>query len=112
MQYAEIEEVIRAIGLPLQSVLHAAFVLEQTATIGGNCCLGQGSGRVGDPTVMLDRVLSITQHIRDGERGVLLGWSQTSHIEPHHWPRLVTAFWCRVSGQAVKDLARVIGDVV
>jgi len=112
MLIREMETVIIDHGLPLQLILHAALVLEETTTLGASCSLGQGSGRNGDPAHMLDRALSLTRHIRDGEHQRLRRWIETSDVEPQRWPRMVLFFWSRVPMQAARDVARVAGHIV
>lgn len=112
MNIDDMEQVIISHGIPLQSVLHAAFTIEDISTIGGNSCMGQGSGRAGDPAHMIDRAISVTRHIRDGEHDRLRRWVLTDNVEPREWPRNVLTFWGRVPYQAAKDLAAVTGSVV
>lgn len=112
MTFSEMEAVIIDHGIMLQTVLLAAFTLEEHTTIGGNCCLSQGSGRGGDPAHMLDKALSVTKHIREGEHDRLRRWIKTDDIEPMRWPRAVIRFWVRVPQRAAWDMARAAQHVV
>lgn len=112
MTVQEMEAVIVGYRLTLQDVLRAAFILEEIQTIGGNCCLSQGSGRGGDPAHLLDRALSVTRHIRGREEPRLRQWVDTDHIEPERFPRAVLAFWYRVPHRAAADMAKVAPGIV
>jgi len=112
MTYQEMEAVIIDTGLMLQTVLQAAFVIEECETIGGNSCFSEGNGRQTDPTHMIDRAISITKHIRDGETERLRQWIKTDHVDPRSWPRFVLWFWRRVPHRAAWDMARVAHTVV
>lgn len=112
MIISEMEQVITSHGVPMQSILFAALTVEEISTIGGGSSMRQGSGRIGDPTHMIDRAISITRHIRDGEHDRLRSWINTNNIDPREWPRNVLAFWGRVSTLAANDMAKVTGTLV
>jgi len=112
MTFKEIEEVIISTGLMLQTVLHAAFVVEECETIGGGSCFGCGEGSRGDLTHTLDRAMSVTRHIRDGEGEKLRRWVATDEVDPRRWPRLAVVFWMRVPRTAAQDMAKVAPSIV
>jgi hypothetical protein len=116
MNIAEMEAVIRRHRVMMQEILCAALTLEKISTLGGKSCIGYGAigygGGSGDPAHLLDRAMSVTRHIRDGERRALIRWLATNHIDPHKWPRLALAFWHRVPVDAASDMARVTAGVV
>lgn len=112
----EIEGIIIDHGYPMQSILEAAWIIEELVSIGGTVKLGIGgdSGQGGkpDPARILDLAYSLTRHIRDHEHHKLRQWVKTHHIEPHDWPRVALAFWLRVPERAARDMAKVTGGVV
>jgi len=112
MTHDEIEGIIMDHGYPMQSILEAAWIVEESVTIGGGSGGGSGSGGMPDPAHLLDRAISLTRHIRDHEHGKLRQWVKTHHIEPQQWPRVALAFWCRVPERAARDMARVAGGIV
>lgn len=112
MTVSDIEHIIITHGLPMQSILSAAFTVENISTIGGGSCLNQGSGRKGDPAFMIDRAISVTKHIHEAERDLLIRWAQTDNVDPKDWPRHVVAFFKRVPYQAAHDMAQVAESVI
>jgi hypothetical protein len=113
MIYRDIEALIEETGLAFQSILYAAFLLEELETIGGRSCLGGSCGGVADPANKLDRAYSVTRHIKtDHERRRLRGWVDTLEVEPRMWPNIVRAFWFRVPYPAVKDMANITPSIV
>ena len=112
MTHTEIEGIIVDHGYPMQSILEAAWIIEESVTIGGGSGSGSGPGGIPDPAHLLDRAISLTRHIRDHEHHGLRQWVKTHHLEPRHWPRVAIAFWGRVPERAARDMAKVTGGVV
>lgn len=111
MTTAEMEYIIERYAHPLQSILHAAFVIQEIATIGGQSTLSAGGGR-GDQTHLIDVSIGLTKHIQDGEELKLVRWLSTPHVEPHEFPRLVLRYWRRVPVRAAEDMAKITHNVV
>jgi len=105
MTFQEMEDVITATGLMMQTLLHTAFMVEECETLGGNSCLSCGTGGSGDQTHTLDQAYSLTRHVRnETEKRKLVKWTGTVTVEPELWPRVVIAFWFRVPKRAALDI--------